>query len=127
MNNQTVYHIPANYTDAGKVMGFFELRNVMEAAVLAVPTVLGCVALARLTPFSVTVKLILSLCLVVPICGFALIGIRDDPLSRFVLTYIRWRRSRRILIHKGETIQYDAKGSYFRNSGRSRKHRVRIR
>lgn len=127
MNNQTFYHIPANYTDAGKVMGFFELRNVIEVGVLAVPTVLGCVALARLMPFSVTVKLILSLCLVVPICGFALIGIRDDPLSRFVLTYIRWRRSRRILIHKGETMKYDAKRSDFRNHGGSRKRRARIR
>lgn len=113
MNDQTVYHIPANYTDAGKVLGFFELRNVIEAAVLAVPTVLGCVALAQLTPFSLTVKLVLSLCLLVPVCGFALIGIRDDSLSGFLLTYLRWRRGRRILIHKGGTIKYDGKRSSF--------------
>lgn len=99
-------------------MGFFELRNVIEAAILATPTVLGCIALARLTPFSMTVKLILSLCLVVPICGFALIGIRDDSLSRFLLTYMRWRRGRRILLNKGGTIKYDAKASHFRRGGR---------
>ena len=27
--NET-YHIPANFTDAGRVMGLFELRNLVE-------------------------------------------------------------------------------------------------
>ena len=30
---------PVNFTDAGRVLGLFELRNCIEAAVLAVPTV----------------------------------------------------------------------------------------
>ncbi len=34
------YHLPANYTDAGKLLGMFEIRNAVEAVVLAVPRVL---------------------------------------------------------------------------------------
>ena len=33
MNNET-YYIPANFTDAGRVMGMFELRNLVEAVIL---------------------------------------------------------------------------------------------
>lgn len=42
MNEQDIYYIPVNFTDAGRVLGLFELRNCIEAAVLAVPTVGLC-------------------------------------------------------------------------------------
>ena len=29
--NYEVYHIPSNFTDAGRIMGLFELRNLVEA------------------------------------------------------------------------------------------------
>ena len=32
-----IYYIPANFTDAGRVMGLFELRNLVEAALLTLP------------------------------------------------------------------------------------------
>lgn len=32
--------IPANYTDAGKIMGTFPIRNALEALVCVVPIVL---------------------------------------------------------------------------------------
>ena len=32
--NYEVYHIPTNFTDAGRVMGLFELRNLVEAVLL---------------------------------------------------------------------------------------------
>lgn len=35
--NYEVYHIPTNFTDAGRVMGLFELRNLVEAVVLTIP------------------------------------------------------------------------------------------
>ena len=31
------YYIPANFTDAGRLFGLFEIRNALEAAVLSVP------------------------------------------------------------------------------------------
>ena len=65
--NEDIYYIPVNFTDAGRVLGLFELRNCIEAAALAAPTVGLCTLVAQHTPFSLTVKLILSLCLLVPV------------------------------------------------------------
>ena len=119
MNEQDIYYIPVNFTDAGRVFGLFELRNCLEAVVLAVPTVGLCTLIANLTPFSLTVKLVISLCLLVPVCGFALVGIRGESLSRFLITYFRWRANRRIALNKGEPIKYERKRNHFRRSGRS--------
>ena len=125
MNEQDIYYIPVNFTDAGRVLGLFELRNCIEAAVLAVPTVGLCTLIANFTPFSLTVKLIISLCLLVPVCGFALVGIRDESLSRFLITYFHWRTSRRIALNKGGPIKYERKRNHFRRSGgRSAKSRA---
>ena len=126
MHNEDVYFIPVNFTDAGRVLGLFELRNCMEAAVLALPTFGLCSLIAHYTPFSVTIKLILSLCLLVPVCGFGLIGIRDESLSRFICTYVRWRRCRRIAINKGGSIKRGhQKNHLWGSSGRDRGHRAR--
>ena len=116
--NEDIYYIPVNFTDAGRVLGLFELRNCIEAAVLAAPTVGLCTLIANLTPFSMTVKLIISLCLLVPVCGFALAGIRDEPLSRFLITYLRWRKNRRIALNKGGIIKYERKRTHLRRAGR---------
>ena len=109
MNTEDIYFIPVNFTDAGRAFGLFELRNCVEAAILAVPTIGVCTMIASFTPFSLTIKLILSLCLLVPVCGFALIGIRDESLSRFCITYFRWRHNRRIALNKGAPIKYERK------------------
>lgn len=118
MGNEDIYFIPVNFTDAGRVLGLFELRNCIEAAILALPTFGLCSLIAHYTPFSVTVKLILSLCLLVPVCGFGLIGILDESLSRFLCTYVRWRTSRRIAINKGGSIKLGHQKNHLRRSGR---------
>ena len=115
--SEDIYYIPVNFTDAGRVLGLFELRNCIEAAALAAPTVGLCTLLANFTSFSLTVKLILSLCLLVPVCGFALVGIRDEPLSRFLITYILWRKNRRIALNKG-VIKHERKRTHLRRAGR---------
>ena len=108
MDNEDTYFIPANFTDAGRVLGMFELRNCIEAVILAAP--LGiCMLIAHQLVVSLTIKLIISLCLLVPVCGFALIGIRDDSLSRYLSVYFRWLRHRRIILNKGGTIKYEHK------------------
>ena len=109
MDNEDTYFIPANFTDAGRVFGMFELRNCIEAVVLAAPTLGICMLIARQLAVSLTIKLVISLCLLVPVCGFALLGIRDDSLSRFLSVYFRWRRPRRIILNKGGLIKYDHK------------------
>lgn len=109
MDNEDTYFIPANFTDAGRVFGMFELRNCMEAVILAAPTLGICMLIAHQLAVSLTIKLIISLCLLVPVCGFALLGIRDDSLSRFLSTYFRWRGHRRIILNRGGIIKYEHK------------------
>ena len=48
--NEDIYYIPVNFTDAGRVLGLFELRNCIEAAALAAPTVGLCTLVAQHTP-----------------------------------------------------------------------------
>lgn len=97
--NYEVYHIPNNFTDAGRVMGLFELRNLVEAVLLTLPALYLCIALL---PFSLTPKIIITLSVVVPLAGIGLIGISDDSLTRWLAAWWRWRRRRRVLFYRGE-------------------------
>lgn len=78
MDSET-YYIPVNYTDAGKLFGLFEIRNAIESVVLGLPVLGLCTALL---PFTITWKIIVTLCLLVPTVGFALIGLKDDSLTQ---------------------------------------------
>ena len=102
------YHIPANYTDAGRLFGLFPIHNTVEAAILAVPTLFLCF---QLLPFALTTNIVITLVLVVPTAGFALIGLGDDSLSRFLIAWWRWKRGKRIITFRGtpqERNQLDA-------------------
>ena len=83
--NYEIYHIPTNFTDAGRVMGLFELYL--------------CIAFL---PFALTTKIIVTLTVVVPLGGFGLIGINDDSMTRWLGSWWRWRRGRRIILFRGE-------------------------
>ncbi len=93
MNNET-YYIPANFTDAGRVMGMFELRNLVEAVVLTLPVLYFCFVLL---PFDLMTNITITLTLVVPLGGFGLMGIGGDSLTRWVAIWWRWRRARRLM------------------------------
>jgi hypothetical protein len=87
----TIVYIPVNYTEAGKILGIFELRNLIEAVLLCVPLLfftLFCL------PFGITVNIVLTAILVVPAGGFALIGIHDYSLINFIRVYWKWKKSR---------------------------------
>ena len=43
------YHIPVNFTDAGKLFGVFEIRNAVETVLLCIPILILCLALLPLT------------------------------------------------------------------------------
>ena len=92
------YVIPANFTDAGRLLGIFELRNGIEATALSVPLLMLCLSWL---PFSLTTNLIVTMVLVIPVGGFALIGINDDCLTRFLHTWFLWRRKRGVIFHRG--------------------------
>ena len=69
--------IPANYTDAGKIMGTFPIRNALEALVCVVPFVL---LVMMLPVFAMLTRLMIALVLAVPIGGFTLLGVHDESM-----------------------------------------------
>ena len=98
MTNET-YYIPTNFTDADRVMGLFELRNLIEAVVLTLPILYLCLAFV---PLSMTPKIIVTLTVLVPVGGFGIIGINDDSLTRWLGSWWRWRKGRRLITYRGE-------------------------
>lgn len=98
MSNET-YYIPTNFTDAGRVMGLFEIRNLIEAVLLTLPILYLCIAFV---PLSLTPKIIVTLTVLVPVGGFGLIGINDDSLTRWLGSWWRWRKGRRLITYRGE-------------------------
>lgn len=97
--NFEVYHIPTNFTDAGRVMGLFEFRNLVEAIVLTVPVLYLCIAFL---PFGLTNRITITLIVIIPLGGFGLIGINDDSMTRWLASWWKWRRGRRVILFRGE-------------------------
>ena len=94
-----IYCIPTNFTDAGRVMGLFEIRNLIEALLLTLPILYLCLAFV---PLALTPKIIVTLTVLVPVGGFGLIGINDDSLTRWLGSWWRWRKGRRLITYRGE-------------------------
>ena len=103
MDSETYYN-PANYTDAGKLFGLFEIRNTIEAVLVGLPILCFC---AAFLPLELTWKIIVSLFLLVPAVGFALIGLKDDSLTRYLRTWWTWRRHRRVTTHRGDVNAHE--------------------
>jgi len=112
MNYET-YYIPANFTDAGRVFGLFEIRNVIEAVLLGAPVLFLCFSLL---PFTLTTKIIVTLIIFIPIAGFALVGISDDSLSRYLKAWLGWRKKRRVLTYRGEVNYSEFERAYIRRN-----------
>jgi hypothetical protein len=93
------YNIPTNFTDAGKLLGLFEIRNTIEAVLLAVPLLYYGFLWA---PFQLTGKIVTALTLAVTLGGFALVGVYDDCLSRFVKNFVKWLCNRKNLLYRGD-------------------------
>ena len=93
------YHIPVNFTDAGKLFGVFEIRNAVETVLLCIPILFLCLALL---PLTLMPKIIVTMAILVPVGGFALIGIGGDSLSRWLKAWMQWHRHRRMIFYRGE-------------------------
>ena len=81
-------------------MGLFEIRNLIEAVLLTLPILYLCLAFV---PLSLTPKIIVTLTVLVPVGGFGLIGISDDSLTRWLSSWWRWRKGRRLITYRGES------------------------
>lgn len=99
LKSMTEFYIPANFEDSGKLMGLFKIRNVIEAGLLSLPFIYF---VFKLIPVSLTWKIIISALFAVPIGGFSLMGINDDPLTVFAASWWKWFRKRRIIEYRGE-------------------------
>lgn len=95
------YFIPANYTDSGKVLGIFPVRNLIEAAILGLPILF---LVFRCLPLTLSWRIMVGMTLTVPASGLALIGIDDAPLSAFLRIWYQWRRHRRIIEYRGAAL-----------------------
>ena len=60
------YHIPVNFTDAGKLFGVFEIRNAVETVLLCVPILFLCLALL---PLTLMPKIIVTMAILVPVAA----------------------------------------------------------
>lgn len=97
MNTDT-YYIPVNFTNAGRILGLFEIRNLNEALLLCLPVLYVCLTYL---PFSLTPKIIVTVSLVVPIGGFGLMGVSDDSLTRWLKGWWAWHCRRRMMFFRG--------------------------
>ena len=93
------YFIPSNFEDSGKLAGLFGIRNVVEAGILSLPV---AYLIFKLLPMSLTWKIIISAVFVIPVGGFALMGINDDPLSVFAKNLWNWLKNRKIIEYRGD-------------------------
>lgn len=114
------YHIPVNFTDAGKLFGVFEIRNAVETVLLCIPILFLCLALL---PLTLMPKIIVTMTILVPVGGFALIGIGGDSLTRWLKAWINWRKHRRMIFCRGRCV-YEHEGRHFRH-GRADQSRRR--
>lgn len=94
--------IPANFTDAGKLFGMFEIKNAIECGIVCIPLLMAVIALS---PFGLTGTVVTAGILVIPAGGFSLMGVRDHSLFTFLRLVIKWLKGRGVMIYRGETIR----------------------
>ena len=94
------YMIPVNFTEAGRLLGLFPVRNTIEAAVLALPLFFILIALL---PLAMTIRLTVAASFAIPLGGIALMGIGDDSLTQHLRALWHYLKNKKILTHRGGT------------------------
>ena len=91
----TVYSIPANYIDSGRILnGMLKTRNAIEAAV---SVFFGFIVLSLIPYSSSSVKLTVMTAILGPIGIFCIVGVNDGPASTFVHSILHWRLKRGVM------------------------------
>ena len=100
----SVYIIPANYTDSGKWLGgLVSLRNTIEAILLLAG--LGYIEMV-LIPMPQTVRIIVMVLTMLPLGLITLMGIDGDSLFQYLGHIFRfWKRKRKL--HFSKEIEID--------------------
>ena len=89
--------IPVNFTEAGRMLGLFEISNAVEAVFICMPL---AALLMRILPLGLLWRIGIVSAVTVIAGGFALIGIGDMSLLEFLKQYIRFKRKAKILTYK---------------------------
>lgn len=92
------YRIPTNYTDAGRILGLFPLRHLIETIFLVFPITILSI---RYIQLPISPKIIVILTIVIPLGGFGLMGIDGDSLGQWIGGWWHWRRRRQQLFFRG--------------------------
>ena len=103
----TVYVIPANYTDSGKLFGgMVETRNAVEAGALVL--LVGYPELMWI-PMSATIRIVVMTVMLIPLAVFAFMGIDGDSLLQYLGHMLSFWRNKRKLHFRRIGYQYDPK------------------
>ena len=78
---------------------YIAIRNAVETVLLCIPILFLCLVLL---PLTLMPKIIVTMAILVPVGGFALIGIGGDSLTRWLKAWIQWRKHRRMIFYRGE-------------------------
>ena len=90
-----VYHIPANYTDSGKLLGgMLETRNTIEAGILVLAV--GYPELMWL-PAKAMTKIVVMVITLLPLGILALMGVSGDSLGQYLRHMVKFRMNKRKL------------------------------
>lgn len=95
---ESTVFIPTNYTDAGKLFGMFEIRNVVECFILCIPLTLLSISFST---FGLTGTIVLVSVLDITVGGFAMIGVQDYSLFTFLRIFRCYRKNKRIITYRG--------------------------
>ena len=60
------------------------------------------ILIVSVLPLTLMPKIIVTMTILVPVGGFALIGIGGDSLTRWLKAWINWRKHRRMIFYRGE-------------------------
>jgi len=117
----SVFAIPPNYTDSGKLFGgMLETRNTIETGLLLL--VVGYPQLMWLS-IPALVKVIVMTLTLLPICVIGLMGIGGDSLMQFAAHMVTYFARRRKLHFRRIGYRYDKDKNAAPGSGRSKKKR----
>lgn len=88
-----MYNIPLNFAQEGKVYGFINIRNAIEALILIVIDAI----LIRFGPFEMKANVYISLIVFLPLVIFSIIGAHGFSLTEFLIIFFKFRRFRTVL------------------------------
>jgi len=93
-DEKAVYIIPENFIESGTILGgTIKLRNAIEALII---TLVVLFPILKLT-LGFTGKIVIMCLTVLPVGIFALIGIGEDSLIEYIISFFKFLKKRRVI------------------------------